>query len=133
MGNSNASAASGDADDDDEALLRDVLDRWKAGVDAREPEQVAAVFTDDAIFQGLHPYSVGRQGVADYYASQPLGMKASYEVLETHRLATDLVLGYLAVEFSFTDRQALPVFLAVIAVRTAEGNRITHYQVSKLG
>lgn len=60
-------------------------------------------------------------------------MKASYEVLETHRLATDLVLGYLAVEFSFTDRQALPVFLAVIAVRTAEGNRITHYQVSKLG
>lgn len=118
---------------DGETALRDVLDRWKSAVDAHEPEQVAVVFTDDAIFQGLHPYSVGRQGVADYYASQPLGMKADCRILETRRLAPDLVLGYLAVEFSFTDRPVLPVFLAVIAVRTAEGNRITHYQVSKLG
>ncbi|WP_034260753.1 YybH family protein [Actinospica robiniae] len=117
----------------DEAVLRDVLDRWKSAVDAHEPERVAAVFTEDAIFQGLHPYSVGRRGVADYYASQPLGMKAGYQVLETRRLAPDLVLGYLAVEFTYTDREPLPVFLAVIAVSAPEGNRITHYQVSKLG
>ena len=118
---------------DDEAVLRDVLDRWKSAVDAHEPEQVAAVFTDGAIFQGLHPYSVGRPGVAAYYASQPLGMRADYRILETRRLAPDLVLGYLSVEFSFTDRQPLPVFLSVIAIRAAEGNRIAHYQVSKLG
>lgn len=129
MGNSSGEAHNAD----DEAVLRDVLDRWKSAVDAHEPEQVAVVFTDDAIFQGLHPYSVGRQGVADYYASQPLGMRADYRILETRRLAPDLVLGYLAVEFSFTDRPVLPVFLAVIAVRTGDGNRITHYQVSKLG
>ena len=116
----------------DEATLRDVLDRWKSAVDAHEPEQVAAGFTDDAIFQGLHPYTVGRRGVADYYASQPLGMKADYQILQTRRLALDLVLGYLSVEFSFTDRQPLPVFLAVLAIRTPEGNRIAHYQVSKL-
>jgi ketosteroid isomerase-like protein len=40
---------------DDEAMLRDVLDRWKSAVDAHEPEQVAVVFTEDAVFQGLHP------------------------------------------------------------------------------
>jgi hypothetical protein len=116
----------------DEALLRDVLDRWKSAVDAHEPEQVATVFTENAIFQGLHPYSVGRPGVADYYASQPLGMKADYRILETRRLAPDLVLGYLSVEFSFTDRPPLPLFLAVLATRTPEGNLIAHYQVSKL-
>lgn len=117
---------------DDEALLRDVLDRWRSAVDAHEPEQVAAVFTDDAIFQGLHPYTVGRPGVAEYYASQPLGMKANYRILVTRRLAPDLVLGYLSVEFSFTDRPPLPLFLAVLATRTREGNLIAHYQISKL-
>ena len=55
-------------------VLREVLDRWKSAVDAHEPQRVAAGFTENAIFQGLHPYSVGRQGIADYYASQPLGM-----------------------------------------------------------
>ena len=118
---------------EDVAVLRGVLDRWQAAVDAHEPERVAAVFTEDAIFQGLHPYSVGRRGVADYYASQPLGMAVVYRILETRRLAPDLVLGYLSVEFSFTDRPALPLFLAVLAVRTPEGDRIAHYQISKLG
>ena len=130
MNSPDPSAASSTADD--EEVLRDVLDRWKSAVDAHEPEQVAAVFTEDAIFQGLHPYTVGRQGVAEYYAAQPLGMKADYRILETRRLAPDLVLGYLAVEFSFTDRPPLPVFLAVLAARTPKGNRIAHYQVSKL-
>lgn len=61
-------------DSDTEAILRGVLDQWKAAVDGHEPEQVAARFTEDAIFQGLHPYSVGRPGIAAYYASQPVGL-----------------------------------------------------------
>ena len=32
--------------------------------------------------QGLRPYTVGRPGIADYYASQPLGMKAEYQILQ---------------------------------------------------
>ena len=44
----------------DTDALRDALDRWKAAIDAHEPERVADVFTEDAIFQGLSPYSVGR-------------------------------------------------------------------------
>jgi SnoaL-like domain len=53
---------------DEADLLDAVLTRWKAAVDARRPEQVAALFTADAIFQGLHPYAVGPAGVAEYYA-----------------------------------------------------------------
>src|SRR5882757_1504520 len=100
---------------DDKTALRSVLDSWKAAVDAHEPEAVAAVFTEQAIFQGLHPYTVGRRGVAEYYASQPLGMTAAYTIREARRLAPDLVLGYLTVNFSFTDRPTLTVYLSVIA------------------
>jgi uncharacterized protein (TIGR02246 family) len=117
---------------DREAILRDVLDRWKVAVDAHDGKQVASVFTEDAIFQGLHPYSVGRQGVADYYESQPLGMVATYRILETRQLADDLVLGYLSVDFSFTDRPTLGVYLSILAKRAADGWYISHYQVSYL-
>ncbi|MER8004457.1 nuclear transport factor 2 family protein [Streptomyces sp. NPDC094149] len=115
----------------DEAVLRGVLGRWKAAVDEHRPELVASVFTEDAIFQGLHPYSVGRRGVAEYYDSQPLGMKAAYRVLETRRPADGLVLGYLAVEFSFTDRPALNVKLSVLVTREGDEWYIAHYQVSQ--
>src|SRR5262245_56372522 len=116
---------------DTEAILRGVLDKWKAGVDAHEPQRVAAAFTEDAVFQGLHPYSVGRQGVADYYASQPLGMTAAYRVLQSRRLSDDIVLGYLDVDFSFTDRPVLHVKLGVVLERSEGDWYIGHYQVSR--
>jgi uncharacterized protein (TIGR02246 family) len=115
-----------------ETALRDVLDRWKTHVDAHEPERIAAVFTEVALFQGLHPYSVGRRGVAEYYASQPLGMTADYEILETRRFADDLVLGYLRVLFALTDRPTLTVYISVLARQTPDGWLLDHYQVSKL-
>jgi uncharacterized protein (TIGR02246 family) len=121
-----------DSEADNEKTLRDVLDRWKSAVDAHEPERVAADFTENAIFQGLHPYSVGRQGIADYYASQPLGMTVTYRILETRRLADDLVLGYLSVDFSFTDRPTLSLYLSVLVVESPGLDQISHYQVSKL-
>jgi uncharacterized protein (TIGR02246 family) len=117
---------------DDEAILRGVLDRWKAGVDAHEPEQVAACFTEDAIFQGLRPYSVGRPGVAAYYESQPMGMSAQYEILETRRLADDFVLGYHNVVFTFIDRSPITVHLSLLVKRLADGWYVAHYQVSLL-
>lgn len=109
-----------------------VLSRWKAAVDAHQPERVAALFTTDAIFQGLHPYAVGQAGVAEYYAAQPMGMTAAYTLRETRSLSVDLVLGYLTVNFGFSDRATLTVYLSVIIRRDAEGWRIVHYQVSRL-
>ena len=117
---------------ENEDILRGVLSRWKAAVDAHDPDRVASCFTEDAIFQGLHPYSVGRQGIADYYGSLPPGMTAIYQTLETRRLADDLVLGYLSVDFSFAVRPTLTVYLCVLVKRTAEGWSISHYQVSRL-
>lgn len=115
---------------DAESILGGVLDQWKAAVGAHEPQRVAALFTEDAIFQGLRPYSVGRQGVADYYDSQPIGLSAEYRMLETRQLADDVVLGYLSVDFSFIDRPTVNVHLGVVVTRVDDGWFITHYQVS---
>jgi hypothetical protein len=59
-------------------------------------------------------------------------MQAAYKILETRRLAEGLVLGYLRVDFSYTDKAALGVHLGVLATRTADGWRLAHYQVSYL-
>jgi uncharacterized protein (TIGR02246 family) len=96
-----------------ERILRATLDQWKAGIDAHEPQRVAAVFTEDAIFQGLRPYAVGRQGVADYYDGQPRGMTVTYRILETRRPAEELVLGYVRADFAFPDGHTVGLHFAV--------------------
>ena len=116
----------------DSDILRHVLDRWKAGIDDRDPKRVASYFTEDAIFQGLHPYGVGRDVVTEYYDSQPVGLSPTYQVLELRRLADDLLLGYLAVDFTFSDRPTLHVNLSVLLRKTPDGWLIGHYQVSRL-
>jgi uncharacterized protein (TIGR02246 family) len=114
-----------------EDILRGVLDQWKSAVDAHEPGRVASCFTEDAIFQGLHPYTIGQPGVAEYYDSQPAGMTAAYRILETRRIADDAVLGYLSVDFGFTGGRVLTVNLTVIVQRARGDWRIRHYHVSR--
>jgi muconolactone delta-isomerase len=121
-----------EASRDEAGVLDAVLAKWKATVDAHQPERAAALFTADAIFQGLHPYTVGQAGIAEYYADLPAGMTAAYTVRETRALSDGLVLGYLTVDFGFTDRATLTVYLSVIIRKEADGWRIAHYQVSRL-
>lgn len=111
-------------------IVREVMDRWRAGIDAHEPDSVAAVFTADTVFQGLRPHSVGRPGVAAYYDSQPAGMTVTYRVLESRRLADDVVSGYLDATFAFVDRPALDLRLGVVLTRGAEGWFVAQYQAS---
>jgi uncharacterized protein (TIGR02246 family) len=113
-----------------EEILRFVLDQWKAGVDAHEPQKVAAVFTEDTIFQGLRPYIVGRQGVADYYDAQPREMTVTYRILETRRPAEELVLGYVRADFAFPDGHTVGLHLGVLVTNGDDGWRILHYQAS---
>lgn len=114
----------------DTDAVHDVLSQWKAAIDDQAPGRMADIFTADAIFQGLRPYSVGRQGVVDYYASQPLGMTVTYRVLETRRPTDDLVLGYATADFAYPDRPTVSVYLGVQITRGDDGWRIAFYQAS---
>ncbi|WP_241177750.1 YybH family protein [Mycolicibacterium nivoides] len=111
------------------AILRDVLDEWRASIAAHDPQRVSSVFTEDAIFQGLRPYSVGRPGVFDYYESQPVGLTVDYRIHETRRPADNVVLGYLRADFTRPDGTVIPLNLSVLVTRDDDW-RIAHYQVS---
>ncbi|BCY11303.1 hypothetical protein [Actinoplanes sp. L3-i22] len=111
-----------------EKALRDVLDAWQQAIGVHDFDRVAALFTVDAVFQGLRPYSVGRPGVAAYYESQPLGMTVDYRIVTAEQLADDVVLGWIAADFSFAEefRPPLPVSLTVVV----RAGAIAHYHVS---
>lgn len=113
-----------------EPILRSVLDQWKHGIDAHDPELVADAFAADAVFQGLRPYSVGPKGVFEYYDSQPKGMTVEYRILEARRLDTDVALGYLAADFAFRDRDTLHLNIGVVVARTTKDWQIASYQAS---
>jgi uncharacterized protein (TIGR02246 family) len=112
-------------------VLRGVLDEWKAGIDAEQPERVADVFADDAVFQGLRPYSVGRQGIVDYYAGQPSGMTVTYRILETRSAASGLVVAYVGADFAYPDRPTVSVNIGVVIRPGDDGWRILQYQASR--
>jgi hypothetical protein len=47
---------------DTERLLREVSYEWKAGIDAQQPQRIAGVFTDDALFRAFtHIASAGKE------------------------------------------------------------------------
>lgn len=114
----------------EEQILRGLLDEWKAGVDNHDPGRAAAVFSADAVFQGLKSYSVGREGVFAYYDGQPAGLTVDYTFAETRRPADTVVLGYLRADFTFADGSGVALNLGVVVTDTAEGWRIAQYQVS---
>jgi hypothetical protein len=69
---------------------------------------------------------VGRAGIAAYYDSQPLGMRVDYRVLETRRPADGVIIGWVAADFHFADREPVELNLTVVLA----GGLIAHYQVS---
>jgi uncharacterized protein (TIGR02246 family) len=113
-------------------VVAGVMDEWKAGIDAGDTGRVAAVFADDAVFQGLRPYGVGPDAVADYYRSQPVGMTVRYRILETRTPADDVVLAYLVATFSYPDRPAVEVAIGVALARRGDEWQVAQYQASRL-
>jgi uncharacterized protein (TIGR02246 family) len=113
--------------------LAAVLDGWKAAIDDGRPDRVARRFTADALFQGLHPeHSTGRQGISDYYASQPDGMTADYDLLDVRQPADSVIVGYAIAVFSFLDGRVRRVHLTVVLEQQDGEWLISHYHVSPI-
>jgi uncharacterized protein (TIGR02246 family) len=117
----------------DADALYDVLGRWKAAINAQQPERMSAVFAEDAVFQGLRPYTVGHQGIYDYYSSLPWGMTVAYQVLETRKIADDVVFGYLGAHLVVQDLPTVRLHVGVVVKQGSDGWRIVGYQASQLG
>jgi uncharacterized protein (TIGR02246 family) len=114
------------------ATISALLDRWADGIRRRDLEQIAAQFTDDALFQGFDPEpAFGRAAVAAYYGKQPPGLTADHTLLHSRTLAPGAVLGYAAVTFHRPDAP-VQVHLTVVAVEVDGQWLISHYHVSRV-
>lgn len=114
-------------------LVTGILETWADGIRAHEPHDVASTFTDDALFQGFDPvHTIGRTGIAAYYAKQPVGLGASFNVIEQRQIASDTLLAYVRVDFTPPDAAVIPVHLTVVIERRDDQWRISHYHVSKI-
>ncbi|CAN5687663.1 hypothetical protein BH11ACT6_BH11ACT6_29590 [soil metagenome] len=111
-------------------IIVDVMDEWQTAIEAHDPGRVAEVFTEEAVFQGLRPYGIGRQAVADYYESQPVGMTVSYRILESRRVADDVTLGYLIATFSYPAKPSVELAVGVAALRVGGRWQVAQYQAS---
>jgi hypothetical protein len=111
--------------------LRVLLDRWAEGIADHRPADVAELFTEDALFQGFDPApGFGRAYIAGYYAKQPLGLTADYDLLSAVELAPGVLSAYARVQFTRPEG-SVPVYLTVIAQRGRSAWEISHYHVSK--
>jgi uncharacterized protein (TIGR02246 family) len=117
---------------DAEQIVATVMDEWQAGIDTGDSGRVAAVFTEDAVFQGLRPYGVGRQAVSDYYDSQPTGMTVNYRIVESRRPADEVAFGYLAATFGYPDRPAVELAVGVVLTRLGGRWQVAQYQASRV-
>ena len=114
-------------------VVTGVLRTWAEGIRVHEPDDVASVFTDDAIFQGFDPtHTVGRTGIAAYYAKQPVGLGAAFHLIEHRQVADDALIAYARVDFSPPDAAVIPVHLTAVLQRSTESWLISHYHVSKI-
>ena len=115
-----------------EDRLRTLLDSWAEGIAQRRTAEIASLFTEDALFQGFDPApGHGRDYVERYYAKQPAGLTADYELLSVREISADAIAGYARVLFGRPDGP-VPVYLTAIAERGADGWRLSHYHVSKI-
>jgi uncharacterized protein (TIGR02246 family) len=116
---------------DTAAVVSALLDRWADGIRRRDLDQIAAQFTDDALFQGFDPEpAFGRAAVSAYYGKQPPGLTADHTLLHSRTLAPGAVLGYAAVTFHRPDAP-VQVHLTVVAVEADGQWLISHYHVSR--
>lgn len=118
---------------EDDLIAAGILTAWADGIRVHEPERVASLFADDAIFQGFDPeHTVGRAGVAAYYAKQPAGLIATFSIVERRRPSEDTRVAYARVDFTLPDGHIIPVHLTIVLRFTPEGWLISHYHVSKI-
>ena len=84
--------------------VANVLDQWADGIRRHQPDQVALLFTPDALLQGFDPEpGFGRAAVAAYYAKQPVGLSPEYTFVSVRELGGGIVT-YAHVSFDSRSR-----------------------------
>ncbi|MFD4718950.1 SgcJ/EcaC family oxidoreductase [Streptomyces sp. NPDC087659] len=113
--------------------MPEILRRWKAAFDGHRPDDMADLFTADALFQGFGPTVLtGRDAVRGYYEAVPPGRTARATVLHTYTIGEQVAGGFADVTFGDADGWEARVHLSLVLRRDEGRWRIRQYHVSRV-
>ncbi|MEU1728198.1 nuclear transport factor 2 family protein [Nonomuraea sp. NPDC005692] len=112
-------------------VLTRLLHDWQQAFNAHRPAEIAALFSRDALFQGISPQlGHGPQDVFDYYARVVRGTSAQVKVVAGGRLSQETVHGFAEVAFTAPTGDVHLIRLSIVAERTGGIWLIHQYHAS---
>ncbi|WTX00171.1 nuclear transport factor 2 family protein [Streptomycetaceae bacterium NBC_01309] len=112
-------------------VLTALLDDWQQAFNSHRPADVAALFSEDALFQGISP-QLGRepQEIIEYYSNVPPDATARAEVIAAVPLGDGIVHGFADVAFTAPGRDVHRVRLSIVAEQVAQKWLIRQYHAA---
>jgi uncharacterized protein (TIGR02246 family) len=112
-------------------VLTKILGDWQAAFNEHQVNDLCAMFTEDALFQGVSPQPVvGRAAIRRYYDNVAEGTTARVEVLEGTQLRENIVTGIADVTFTTSEGDAMVLRLSIVAEHVAGTWSIRHYHAA---
>ncbi|WP_049557066.1 YybH family protein [Nonomuraea sp. SBT364] len=112
-------------------VLAGLLHDWQQAFNAHRPAEIVALFSQDALFQGVAPrLGHGPREIFEYYAKVARGTTAQVKVLSGGRLSQEIVHGFAEVAFTAPSGDVNLICLSVVAERAAGRWLIHQYHVA---
>ncbi|MDA0636469.1 YybH family protein [Nonomuraea sp. CA-218870] len=112
-------------------VLTRLLHDWQQAFNAHRPAGIAALFSQDALFQGISPkLGHGPQEIFDYYARVPRGTTAQVKVISGGQLSQETVHGFAEVTFTAATGDVHLICLSIVAKRAGGVWLIHQYHAS---
>ncbi|WUD76659.1 SgcJ/EcaC family oxidoreductase [Streptomyces sp. NBC_00510] len=113
--------------------MRETLSRWKAAFDGHRPDEMAELFTADALFQGFGPdTTAGRDAVRAYYEAVTEDRWADVGKVQGYRVGDQVAGGFADVVFRGAEGWEAAVHLSLVLQREGDDWLIRAYHVSRI-
>ncbi|WP_280425164.1 SDR family NAD(P)-dependent oxidoreductase [Nocardia carnea] len=113
------------------AVVAEVLDTWQTAFNERRIDDIAALFTIDALFQGIDPdLRVGPAEISAYYDKVADGTAVTAKVRQVIRLGEETLSAFAEAEFTSPTDEPRRLCLSLV-IQYAEHNwRIRQYHAA---
>jgi len=112
-------------------VLTRLLHDWQQAFNAHRPAEIAALFSQDALFQGISPrLGHGPQEIFDYYARVAHGTTTQVKVVSGGELSQETVHGFAEVTFTGPTGDVHLICLSIVAKRAGGIWLIHQYHAS---
>ncbi|MEO3830149.1 nuclear transport factor 2 family protein [Actinomadura sp. B10D3] len=114
-----------------DGVIAELLGRWQKAFGNRWTADLASLFTEDALFQGISPrLLVGPAEIFGYYDNVAEGSTARVQILGATWLGDRIVGGFADVTFTARTGETFPIRLSVVAQHFEDTWRICQYHAA---